>query len=87
MRIAVDLLDTAFEALDAKTSDEAVASPSLAATANLYGLQRLYFGTVPESAGNGRVEFLYRLAKFGVRSFERTPQALVQESTPLLLFS
>lgn len=76
MRIAVDLLDVAFEALDAQTSDEAVAGPSLAATVKLYGLQRLSFGTVPEPAGNGRVEFLHRLAKVGVRSFERTPEAL-----------
>ena len=76
MRVTVDLLDAAFEALDAQPSDNVVADLSLAATAKLYGLQRLSSGAVPESAGNGRVEFLYRLAKFGSRSFEQTPQGL-----------
>ena len=86
MRISVDSYDTAIHALDAQPSDDVVAGSSLLATMKLYALQRLSSGAVPESVGNGRVEFLYRLAKFGVRSFEQTPYALAQESLPLRIF-
>jgi len=76
MRFAADVVDAAFEALDVQTSDDAAIGLNLVTTVRLYALQRLSSGAVPESTGNGRVEFLCRLAKFAVHSFEQTPQAL-----------
>ena len=81
MRLTVDFPDVAIETLDAQSSYDAVAGLSLVATMRLYALQRLSSGAVPESAGNGRMEFLYRLARFGVRSFEQTPQSLAPRSS------
>jgi hypothetical protein len=85
MRATVDLLDAAFEALDAQPSDDAVARLSLVTSVKFYALQRLSSEPAAESAGNGRVECLYRLAKFGVRSFEQIPQALAPRG--LAIFS
>ncbi|MGA7744268.1 MAG: hypothetical protein WBP56_10585 [Polyangia bacterium] len=86
MRVTVDFQDTAIEVLDAQASDDPLPGLNLVATMELYALRRLSSSPVSESTGNGRVEFLYRLAKFGVRSFEQTPQALAQESLPLRFF-
>jgi hypothetical protein len=72
MRITVELPDAAIEMLDAKTNDDSVSRLRLADTMKLYGLGRLACREVPASAGNGRVEFLHRLAKFGGSLLRRT---------------
>ena len=82
MTVTVDLPDAAIEVLDAETSDVAVDHPSLAALMKLYVLGRLSSGAVAESAGNGRVEFLDRLAEFGVNSFEQKPEGLAPILAP-----
>jgi len=63
MTITVDLSDSALKALDAKTSDDAVANLRLAAAMKLYELGRLSTGAAADLAGLGRVEFLDRLAE------------------------
>jgi predicted HTH domain antitoxin len=83
MRVAVDLSDSAIKALDAKTSDEAVANLRLAAAMKLYELGRLSTGAAAELAGLGRVEFLDRLAEFGVNAFQETLEELAGELAAL----
>ena len=85
MRVTVDLPDVAMQALETLPSDDAVAGLSLVTSVKFYALQRLSSAPAAESAGNGRVECLYRLAKFGVRSFEQIPQALAPRG--LAIFS
>jgi hypothetical protein len=84
MRVTVDLPDIAMQALETQPSDAAVAGFSLVASVKFYALQRLSSAPAAESDGNGRVECLYRLAKFGVRSFEQIPQALAPRALAIL---
>jgi predicted HTH domain antitoxin len=79
MTVTVDLPDSAIKALDAKTSVDAVANLLLAAAMKLYELGRLSTGAAAELAGMGRVEFLDRLAEFGVNAFQESPEELARE--------
>ena len=83
MTITVDLSDSAIKALDAKTSDDAVAKLRLAAAMKLYELGRLSTGAAADLAGLGRVEFLDRLAEFGVNAFQESPEELAHELATL----
>ena len=83
MTVTVDLPDSAIKALDAKTSDDAVANLRLAASMKLYELGRLSTGAAADLAGLGRVEFLDRLAEFGVNAFQESPEELTQELATL----
>ncbi len=86
MTITVDLPDCAIKALDAKTSDDAVANLRLAAAMKLYELGRLSTGSAADLAGLGRVEFLDRLAEFGVNAFQESPEELADELATLRSF-
>lgn len=86
MTVTVDLSDSAIKALDAKTSDDAVANLRLAAAMKLYELGRLSTGAAADLAGLGRVEFLDRLAEFGVNAFQETPEELAHELATLRSF-
>jgi predicted HTH domain antitoxin len=86
MTVTVDLPDSAIKALDAKTSVDAVANLRLAAAMKLYELGRLSSGAAAELAGLGRVEFLDRLAAFGVNAFQETPEELAHELATLRSF-
>jgi hypothetical protein len=77
MMITLELRDAAIETLGAKTSADSVPHLRLAATMKHYALERLVSRVTAESVGNGRVEFLDRLAKFGARFSERTTWDLV----------
>jgi predicted HTH domain antitoxin len=79
MTITVDLPDAAVRALDAKTSDDAVANLRLAAAMKLFELGRLSSGAAAELAGIGRVEFLERLAEFGVNAFQESADDLARD--------
>jgi len=83
MTVMVDLSDTAIKALDAKTGDDAVARLRLAAAMKLFELGRLSSGAGADLAGIGRVEFLDRLAEFGVNAFQQSPDELAQELATL----
>jgi predicted HTH domain antitoxin len=83
MTVTVDLSDSAIKALDAKTSDDAVANLRLAAAMKLYELGRLSTGAAADLAGLGRVEFLHRLAEFGVNAFQESPEELAHELAAL----
>ena len=83
MTVTVDLSDSAIKALDAKTSDVAVANLRLAAAMKLYELGRLSSGAAADLAGLGRVEFLDRLAEFGVNAFQQSPEELAHELAAL----
>jgi len=83
MKVTIDLPGSATRLLGAKTSDEAVASLRLAAAMKLYELGRLSTGAAAELAGLGRVEFLDRLAKFGVNAFQEAPEELAHELATL----
>jgi hypothetical protein len=72
MTIAIELPGAAIETLDGKTSDGPVPHLRLEATMRLYALQRLSSRVSAESVGNGRVEFLARLVKFGTRFSEQS---------------
>jgi hypothetical protein len=67
MTTALGLPNAAVNALGAKTGDDARPALRLAAAIKFYALGRLTGGVLPASAGNGRVEFLSRLTKFGSR--------------------
>jgi hypothetical protein len=82
MRITVELPDAAIETLDAKTNDDSVSRLRLADTMKLYGLGQLASRAVPASAGNGRVEFLDRLAKFGGSLSGHAPGLAAVRSIP-----
>jgi hypothetical protein len=84
MTVTVDLPESAIKALDAKTSVDAVANLRLAAAMKLYELGRLSSGAAADLAGLGRVEFLDRLAEFGVNAFQESPEELVCELATLL---
>jgi hypothetical protein len=86
MKVTFDLSDSAIKALDAKTSDDAVANLRLAAAMKLHELGRLSSGAAAELAGFGRVEFLDRLAEFGVNAFQETPEELARELATLRSF-
>lgn len=75
--------DAAIKALDAKTGDDAVARLRLAAAMKLFELGRLSSGAGADLAGIGRVEFLDRLAEFGVNAFQQSPDELAQELATL----
>jgi hypothetical protein len=77
MTVTVDSPDVALDALKAKPSDEAADCPCPAAVMKLYALGPPFVSVVAESAGNGRVEFMDRLAKRG-GVFGQTPEGLVQ---------
>lgn len=79
MTVTVDLPDSAIKALDAKTSVDAVANLRLAAAMKLYELGRLSSGAAADLAGVARVEFLDRLAEFGVNAFQESPEDLANE--------
>lgn len=83
MKVTIDLPDSAIRVLGAKTSVDAVASLRLAAAMKLYELGRLSTGAAAEWAGLGRVEFLDRLAEFGVNTFQETPEELAHELATL----
>jgi predicted HTH domain antitoxin len=83
MTVRVDLSDGALKALDAKTSDDAVARLRLAAAMKLFELGRLSSGAAAELAGIARVEFLDRLAEFGVNAFQESPDDLTHDLTTL----
>jgi predicted HTH domain antitoxin len=83
MTVTVDLPESAIKALDAKTSVDAVANLRLAAAMKLYELGRLSSGAAADLAGLGRVEFLDRLAEFGVNAFQESPEELVRELATL----
>jgi predicted HTH domain antitoxin len=83
MTVTVDLSDAAIKALDAKTGDDAVARLRLAAAMKLFELGRLSSGAGADLAGIGRVEFLDRLAEFGVNAFQQSPDELAQELATL----
>ena len=83
MTVTVDLPDSAIRALDAKTSDAAVANLRLAAAMKLYELGRLSTGAAADLAGLGRVEFMDRLAEFGVNAFQESPEDLAHELATL----
>jgi predicted HTH domain antitoxin len=51
----------------------------LAAAMKLYELGRISSGAAAELAGIGRVEFLDRLAEFGVNAFQESPEDLASE--------
>ena len=61
----------AFEISDAETR--------LLAAMKLYELRRLSSGAAAKFAGIGRVEFLNRMAEFGVSAFQQTPEELDAE--------
>ena len=75
MTVTVDLPDAAIKALHATTSDDAMVNLRLAAAMKLYELGRISSGAAAELAGIGRVEFLDRLAEFGVNAFQESPDA------------
>ena len=83
MTVTVDLSDAAIKELDAKTGDDAVARLRLAAAMKLFELGRLSSGAGADLAGIGRVEFLDRLAEFGVNAFQQSPDELAQELATL----
>lgn len=83
MTVTVDLSDSAIKALDAKTSADAVANLRLAAAMKLFELGRLSTGAAADLAGLGRVEFLDRLAEFGVNAFQESPEELAHELATL----
>jgi predicted HTH domain antitoxin len=83
MTVMVDLSDAAIKALDAKTGDDAVARLRLAAAMKLFELGRLSSGAGADLAGIGRVEFLDRLAEFGMNAFQQSPDELAQELATL----
>jgi hypothetical protein len=72
MSITFELPDAAVATLDEKTSGYPAPHLRLAVTMKLYALARLSSRVTAESVGNGRVEFLDRLAKFGARFSEPT---------------
>jgi predicted HTH domain antitoxin len=79
MTITLDLSESAIKALDAKTSVDAAAGLRLAAAMKLFELGRLSSGAAADLAGIGRVEFLDRLAEFGVNAFQQSPEDLTRE--------
>jgi len=83
MTVTVDLPESAIKALDAKTSDDAAANLRLAAAMKLFELGRLSSGAAADLAGLGRVEFLDRLAEFGVNAFQQSPEELTGELATL----
>jgi len=60
-----------------------VARLRLAAAMKLFELGRLSSGAGADLAGIGRVEFLDRLAEFGVNAFQQSPDELAQELATL----
>jgi predicted HTH domain antitoxin len=83
MTVTVDLPDAAIKALHATTSDDAMVNLRLAAAMKLYELGRISSGAAAELAGIGRVEFLDRLAEFGVNAFQESPEDLADELATL----
>jgi predicted HTH domain antitoxin len=83
MTVTVDLPDAAMKALHATTSDDAMVNLRLAAAMKLYELGRISSGAAAELAGIGRVEFLDRLAEFGVNAFQESPEDLAHELATL----
>jgi predicted HTH domain antitoxin len=83
MTVTVDLPEAAIKALHATTSDDAMVNLRLAAAMKLYELGRISSGAAAELAGIGRVEFLDRLAEFGVNAFQESPEDLAQELATL----
>lgn len=83
MTVTVDLSDAALTALDAKTGDDAVACLRLAAAMKLFELGRLSSGAAADLAGIARVEFLDRLAEFGVNAFQESPDDLTHDLATL----
>jgi hypothetical protein len=77
MTVTVDFPDVALEVLDGNTSDGAVDCLGPAAVMKLYAMGRPFVSVAAESAGNGRVEFMDRLAKRG-GVFWQTPEGLVK---------
>jgi hypothetical protein len=77
MTVTVDSPDVALEVLEAKPSNEAVDCLCPAALMKLYALGSPFVSVAAESAGNGRVEFMDRLAKRG-GVFWQTPEGLVK---------
>ena len=77
MTVTVGFPNVALEVLDGNTSDETADCPCPAAVMKLYALGPPVVSVAAESAGNGRVEFMDRLAKRG-GVFGQTPEGLVQ---------
>ncbi|HJX65819.1 MAG TPA: hypothetical protein VJ860_17910 [Polyangia bacterium] len=77
MTVFVDFPDLVLEVLDTKSSDDAADCLAPAAVMKLYATGRSFVNVAAESAGNGRVEFMDRLAKRG-GVFGQTPEGLVQ---------
>lgn len=78
MTVIVDFPDVALEVLDGNTSDRAVDCLGPAAVMKLYAMGRPFVSVAAESAGNGRAEFMDRLAKHGDRCLAQTPEGPVQ---------
>jgi predicted HTH domain antitoxin len=83
MTVTVDLPDAAIKAVHAITSDDAMVNLRLAAAMKLYELGRISSGAAADLAGIGRVEFLDRLAEFGVNAFQESPEDLSHELATL----
>jgi len=76
MTITLTLADAGIGAPDGSVSYDFVPGLRLEATMKFYALGRLYGGSVPASPGNGRVEFLSRLTKFGGNLLGQYPQGV-----------
>jgi predicted HTH domain antitoxin len=78
MTISIDLSDEMIAAL-ASEPDEAAAELRMAAAVKLYELGRMSSGVAAELAGMPRIEFLTKLADYGVSTFRQSRDELTEE--------
>ena len=73
MTLSIDIPDAAIRALGPSPS-EAGATLRLAAAMKLHELGHLSAGAAADLAGISKVEFLHKLADFGIDAFRVTPE-------------
>jgi predicted HTH domain antitoxin len=76
--LSIEIPEATLRALGPSPS-EAEGTVRLAAAMKLHELGRLSFGAAAALAGIARVEFLDRLAEFGVDAFRMTPEEFDQD--------
>jgi predicted HTH domain antitoxin len=80
--LSFDISDATLHALGASPA-EAEARVRLAAAMKLHELGYLSAGAAADLAGISKVEFLHRLAEFGVEAFRMTPEEFDRDQDTL----
>ena len=78
MTLSIEIPEATLRALGPSPS-EAEGKVRLAAAMKLHELGHLSSGAAADLAGITRVEFLDRLAEFGVNAFQESPEELARE--------